>query len=244
MSCAAGRGEDVCQHECAADRDCFDVVDVETLALGDVRPAQRDVLGPFAKAVLFAKSYGGLAVFVDDCGLVLNESQFLAELAEEDCFLSGGAEADKLGFSSVEDLKGSASGAPRDGSVVQHEDVAGRAEAFGFNVGEARVCVAVDVAGLVRSAAGSCGPANWNVLSSLQVSKNFLGCCHVRIAGFDHVASELRSDPADFRDSVNLKIEELADEFLVLFPQVWIDGFDGKRKLVEEGIGLARERGR
>ena len=101
MSCAARRGEDVCQHECAADGDSFDVVDVETLALGDVGPAQRNVFGAFAKAILFAECYCCLAVFVDDCGLVLNESQFLAELAKEDCFLSGCTQANKLGLGGV-----------------------------------------------------------------------------------------------------------------------------------------------
>lgn len=90
--CGAPWGsKDVGEHESAADGDCFDVVDVGPLALSDVAPAKRDVFGSFAEAVFFAEGDGGLAVFVNNSWLVLYEAELLAQLAEEDCFLCGGA---------------------------------------------------------------------------------------------------------------------------------------------------------
>ena len=62
LGCAAGEGEDVGQHEVAANGDGFDVVDVRSLTLSHVAPAEGDVLGALAEEVLFAECDSGVAV--------------------------------------------------------------------------------------------------------------------------------------------------------------------------------------
>jgi hypothetical protein len=66
-----------------------------------------------------------------------------AELAEKDPFLGGGAEADDLGFRSVEDLERRFGGAPGDGATVDKKDVAdGRGRELGnWKVCKGRVCI-------------------------------------------------------------------------------------------------------
>ena len=41
----------------------------------------------FPESIFFGEGHGSLAIFVDCCGAMLDEAEFLAEFAEENCFL-------------------------------------------------------------------------------------------------------------------------------------------------------------
>ena len=60
----------------------------------------------FPESIFFGEGHGSLAIFVDCCGAMLDEAEFLAEFTEENCFLRGSAKGDKLCLSSIEYLEG------------------------------------------------------------------------------------------------------------------------------------------
>ena len=58
------------------------------LSFRDEGPAEGDVFGPVAEAILFRESNGSGAILIEGSGWCLSETQFVCKLAQIDCCLS------------------------------------------------------------------------------------------------------------------------------------------------------------
>ncbi len=81
-------------------------------------------------------------------------------------------------------IKGGASGSPTHSADVDNEDVAHARKSIGFDVSEAGVGVAIDVARQMRLLARASTSTKGDALAALEMAKDFLGERHVRGSSF------------------------------------------------------------
>lgn len=80
--------------------------------------------------------------------------------------------------------RGGASGSPTHSAVVDNEDIAHTRKSIGFDISEAGIGVAIDVARQMRLLARASTPAKGDALAALEIAKDFLGERHVRGSSF------------------------------------------------------------
>ena len=114
----------------------------------------------------------------------MSETQFVSKLAQINCFLSSGGEGNDFALGGTECDKGGASGSPTHSAVVNNEDVAHARKSIGFDISEAGIGVAIDVARQMRLLARASTPAKGDALAALEIAKDFLGERHVRGSSF------------------------------------------------------------
>ena len=114
----------------------------------------------------------------------MSEPQFVSKLAQINCFLSSGGEGNDFALGGTEGDKGGASGSPTHSAVVDNENVAHTGKSIGFDISEAGVGIAIDVARQMRLLAGTSTPTKGDALAALKIAKDFLGERHVRGSSF------------------------------------------------------------
>ena len=69
-------------------------------------------------------------------------------------------------------------------AVVDNEDIAHTRKSIGFDISEAGVGIAIDVARQMRQLARASTPTKGDALAALEIAKDFLGDRHVRGSSF------------------------------------------------------------